>query len=54
MRAQRAAQENIINIEVRITQIRSAVAGAQDKLDDVNDRIAEIQNSINNLNNRKT
>lgn len=41
---QRNAQETIVGFELRITQIKSAIAGAQDKLNDVNDQINDLNN----------
>lgn len=53
LKAQRAAQEVIISIEIRITQIKSAIAGAQGKLADVVARITATQTTIANFNARK-
>ena len=52
IKKQRETQEVIISLEIKITQIRSAINAAQDKLAGVNAQIADIQAMIGDLEDR--
>lgn len=52
VKRQREAQELIISIEIKITQIRSAINAAQDRLGGINAQIADVQATIGDLEDR--